>query len=434
MGIKGHCTGVAVALLSLSLGLAGCVTQDNYQPLQYPVLSGCPNCQGPRAMAGAAGTLGAPRAGDGQVVQTAYQEHGDLHDGGPGLVMSEGDIVMGRRRLGGRLGLGDPKAVDSPPAGGNCCPRELTMTSHPPFTVAPPDVLLIDVLRAVPKGPYRLEPMEALQIAVTDTLPNQPIAGSYMISPEGMVNLGFTYGSVRVGGMSLEDAEVAIRKQLAGILKNANVTVGVVQFRGIQQIGGQHLVRPDGTISLGTYGSVYVAGFTLGQVKCEVEKYLSAYLVNPQVSVDILSYNSKKFYVIFDGGGYGQQIFPIPSTGNETVLDAISRVGGLAPVSSTHHIVLARPSPCDMGCNQILPVDWKAVLLGSTCTNYQVFPGDRIYVYANKLIAFDNYLAQVLAPVERIFGIVLLGTTTVQQFRNNGNGNGNGAGFIVAPR
>jgi protein involved in polysaccharide export with SLBB domain len=168
------------------------------------------------------------------------------------------------------------------------------MESHPAYTVAPPDVLLIDVIRAVPRGPYRLEPLEALQIAVTGTLPNQPIAGTFMISPEGTINLGFNYGSVRIGGMTLEEAEVAVRSHLNKILKGPMVTLGLIQFRNIQQIAGQHLVRPDGTISLGRYGSVYVAGFTLGQIKCELEHCLAAYLVNPQVSVDILSYNSKK--------------------------------------------------------------------------------------------------------------------------------------------
>ena len=46
----------------------------------------------------------------------------------------------------------------------------------------------------MPKGPYRLEPLEVLQIAVTGTLPNQPINGGFMITPEGNINLGFDYG------------------------------------------------------------------------------------------------------------------------------------------------------------------------------------------------------------------------------------------------
>jgi polysaccharide export outer membrane protein len=399
----------ASTLVGLCLGVCGCVeTQTAFQSMFSPMPSGYVQGQGPMAAGPGGNPAGTPPGGS-QVVQTAY------------------------RPLAGGVPLGQPVPVDSLPEEGNCCPRELTPVSHPPYTVAPPDVLLIDALRLVPRGPYRLEPLEVLQIAVTDTLPSQPIAATFMITPEGTINLGYSYGSVRIGGLTLAEAESAVRKHLGNILKSPTVNLALVQFRGMQQIRGEHLVRPDGTISLGTYGSIYVAGLTVGQVKCVVEKYLSEYLVNPQVSVDILSYNSKKYYVIFDGGGYGQQVFALPVTGNETVLDGISRVGGLAPVSSTRKIILARPSPVHMGCNQLLPVDWKAVEMGSTATNYQIFPGDRIYVYANPLIEFDNRLAQFLAPIERVFGAILLGTSTVQSFRSNNNGNGT-FGFITPVR
>ena len=121
------------------------------------------------------------------------------------------------------------------------------------------------------------------------------------------------------------------------------VSVSLAQFRGMQQIRGEHLVRPDGTITLGTYGSVYVAGMTLGQIKWVVEQHLSEYLQDPQVAVDVFAYNSKVYYVIFDGAGYGMQVFRLPITGNETVLDAVSRVNGLAAVASKRRLWLARP-------------------------------------------------------------------------------------------
>jgi polysaccharide export outer membrane protein len=351
-------------------------------------------------------------------------------------------------------GLGTPDIATTPPLDGSVAPipgpgpgpgpgpdqkrplpSELVPTSHPPYRVAPPDILLIDALRVVPRGPYRLEPLEVLTINVSDTLKGEPITGQFMISPEGSVNLGYNYGSVRVGGLSLDQAQQAIFNHLSNILKNPNVNLAVTQFRGLQQVAGQHLVRPDGTISMGTYGSVYVAGLTLGQVKCVVEKYLSEYLVNPQVSVDVLAYNSQKIYVIYDGGGFGQQIVPLPVTGNETVLDAISALGGLATVSSKKLIWVARPSPCNLNCNVILPVDWNAITMnGQTCTNYQLFPGDRVYVHANRLIELDNYLAQILSPIERIFGAILLGNFTVRSFQsNNGNNNGGTTGGLFVP-
>jgi len=264
------------------------------------------------------------------------------------------------------------------------CPKELRPVSHPPYTISPPDILYIDAVRLIPKPPYRLESLEVVLLSVTDTLPNAPIMGQYVISPEGMLSLGFNYGAVRVGGLTLDQAQTAIRNHLGKILRNPQVTLALAQFRGIQQVRGQHLVRPDGTIGLGTYGSVYVAGMTLGQAKCVSERYLSHYLQDPQVAVDVLAYNSKVYYVIYDGAGFGQQIFRLPATGNETVLDAISQVQGLAAVSSKKRIWLARPAPDDLGCSQVLPVDWNAITQGAvTNTNYQVFPGDRIYVDSN---------------------------------------------------
>src|SRR5205823_9510052 len=110
-----------------------------------------------------------------------------------------------------------------------------------------------------------------------------------------------------------DEAQRVIRRHLSKILKDdPQVTVALAQFRGMQQIRGEHLVRPDGTVSLGTYGSVYVAGLSLGQAKCVIEKHLSEYLVNPQISIDVFAYNSKVFYVIFDGGGFGPQIYRLP--------------------------------------------------------------------------------------------------------------------------
>ena len=291
-------------------------------------------------------------------------------------------------------------------------PRELTPVSHPPYTVAPPDILWIDALRMVPKPPYRIEPLEVLVINVTETLPNQPISGQATVSPEGMVNLGFAYGSVHVAGLTLEQAQEAIRQHLSNICAQWPGYGRAVPVALMQQVRGQHLIRQDGTISLGTYGSAYVAGMTLDQIKSVLEQHLSKFLLDPQVSVDVFAYNSKVFYIIFDGGGYGQQVFRLPVTGNETVLDAISRVQGLPPVASKRLIWLARPTSACSPCNQILPVDWNAITqAGSTATNYQIFPGDRIFVQSNRLIYAGNLLNQVLNPVEQLMGVTFLGPT-----------------------
>jgi polysaccharide export outer membrane protein len=118
--------------------------------------------------------------------------------------------------------------------------------------------------------------------------------------------------------------------------------------------------------------------------------------------------------VIFDGGGYGQQIVRLPITGNETILDAIAQVSGLTPVSNKHRIRLARPSPACAPEDQVLAVDWEAITTrGRTETNYQLQPGDRVYIDSDCWVAFDTRLARILSPFERMFGFTLLGSGTV---------------------
>lgn len=322
-------------------------------------------------------------------------------------------------------GIPDPMHAAGP------MPTELSKVSLPCYRVEPPDILLIDTLRMIPLPPYLIEPLDILIVTVPQTLPNQPIAGNYPVSPDGSLNLGFVYGSVRVAGMTLEKAEIVIRNHLRKFINDPQVSVSLGQLRAVQQTRGEHLVGPDGTISLGTYGDVYVAGMTRGEAKCAIERYLSRFLLNPEISLSIYAYNSKVYYVITDGGGYGQQVYRFPSTGNETVLDAISNISGLPAVASKRKIWVARPAPPGHPCDQVLPVDWNAIVEGgSTKTNYQIFPGDRIYVKADCLIAFDNTLAKIFAPIERVLGITLLGSTTVNSFRNNNNGNG---AFIAVP-
>lgn len=309
-------------------------------------------------------------------------------------------------------------------------PREGNRVSMPPYIIGPPDVLLIDAVRIVPMPPYHIEPLDALFIQVTGALKTAPIAGLYGVEPDGRLDLGASYGSVAVAQKTLEGAKTAIETLLKAKLNppfEVSVSLGI--SRAKQQIKGQHLVRPDGTIGLGTYGSVLVDGLTLDEAKAAIEEHLSRFLQKPEIAVDVFSYNHHGYYVITDGGGYGQQVIRLPFTGKETVLDAISQINGLPAVSSKKHIWVARPLADDPRKDAILPVDWNGITFrGAMATNYQVFPGDRIYVKADTLITTDNVLSKLYAPVERTLGLLLLGNFTVRGLSGQNNG-GSGGGF-----
>jgi polysaccharide export outer membrane protein len=299
-------------------------------------------------------------------------------------------------------------------------PRELAPASLPPYVIEPPDVLVIDAVRLVPKPPYRVAPLDVLAIQVTgNLLPNTTISGLYPVDAEGAVNLGFDYKTVRLEGMTLEEARAAIEKHLKNWLKMPFEVAPVVlgESRAIQQIRGPHLVRPDGTVGLGAYGSVYVDNMTIPEATAAIERHLSALFLKPEISLDVSGFNSKVYYVITDLAGNGESVARLPVTGKTTVLDAVSNVNGISPLGSTHHVYLVRPTECGKKEDEVYPVDWKALAhCGDARTNYQVMPGDRIYVMGAPLIKTYTYLDRVLAIPERIFGVVGLGNLTVREF------------------
>jgi polysaccharide export outer membrane protein len=283
----------------------------------------------------------------------------------------------------------------------NDLPRELNKVAMPPYRVEPPDVLVINALRVVPRPPYKIEPLDELTIQAppAQVLPNEPIGGTYAVGPDGSVDLGYSYGKVAVAGLTPEQARAAVSKHVADLhsIKPPAVSVALRRVRGAEQVRGEHPVRMDGTVGLGGYGDVFLAGLTLAEAKLAVEAQLGRALVNPEVTVDVAAANSKAYYVICDGG-CGQQVIRRPLLGGETVLDAVSELHGLPP-SCTARVWVARPVPGQVGYRQVLPVDWAAITEGgATNTNYQLFPGDRVYVRAARDgMAWGSGVSKVMA-------------------------------------
>jgi protein involved in polysaccharide export with SLBB domain len=136
-------------------------------------------------------------------------------------------------------------------------------------------------------------------------------------------------------------------------------------------------VQPDGTIDLGKYGRPVVAGKTLPEVEQIVVEAIKAKEKNTiAITVRLLARPGNVYYVLGEVNAPGA--FPI--TGSNTVLSAITQAGGPTRRASEQNIILARPSAPD-GCRLVLPVCYTNIVqLGDTTTNYQIHPGDRIFV------------------------------------------------------
>jgi polysaccharide export outer membrane protein len=304
--------------------------------------------------------------------------------------------------------------------------RELDKMAMPPYIIEPPDVILIDAVNVIPLPPHRIKNFDVLQVNIDGTLFERPIEGEFVVEPDGTLNLGFEYGNVRVLGMTIDEAKAEIEKHLLKTLKNPIIrTVSLAFTAAAQQIAGPHLVRPDGTVDLGTYGQVFVAGLTIQDAKKKIEKHLSAELQDPEVLLDIQDYRSKVYYIVTKQPGVGVSVQALPLDGSETVLDAIRRVGGIGAETDPTAVYIARPRT-DGGCPLIIPVDLKAIaILGDARTNYQLLPGDRLVLPPEDLAEFTAYVDAFTAPFERILGFVTFMQSTFQRLKHPGRNNNN---------
>jgi len=136
-------------------------------------------------------------------------------------------------------------------------------------------------------------------------------------------------------------------------------------------------VLPDGAIELGEYGRPVVAGKTVPQIEMEVRQLVKAKEKKDIVmNVRLVSRQSKVYYVLGEVNSPGS----FPLSGRETTLDGIMAAGGLSRQAKEKGIILVRPSQAQ-GCREVLPVCYPQIVqLGDTTTNYQLRPGDRIYV------------------------------------------------------
>ena len=359
--------------------------------------------------------------------------------------------------VGGLLMLGSGCAVFAPHPGphdwhpqefnsaaASEIPRELSKATLQAYRVEPPDILVIEAVNNIRPPSDKLRAGDELLIRASNTLPIDPegdaitnqfrvINSIYNIQSDGAVDLGPEYGTVRVAGLTLAAAKTEIIDHLRDTvgLAKPSVAISMPDVTGKQVITGEHLVRPDGTISLGVYGEVRVSGHTLREIKQIIESHLQQEVHNPEVTVDVLGYNSKQIYVVTDGGGLGESVTRIPYTGNDTVLDVLAQINGLSQVSSKE-IWVARPSPADMSVAQTMPVDWWGITRGGlTATNYQLFPGDRVFIRSDHMIRYGNTISKVLAPFERVMGFTIFGHGVVRslQFGHLRGGNNALGGF-----
>ncbi len=239
-------------------------------------------------------------------------------------------------------------------------PNEFKKVSMPDYIVEPPDLIVVEVLEA---------------------LPGRPISGERLVRPDGKISLSF-YGDVYVAGLTLPEVKEKIVLHLRKYLHD-------------QALG---LIKVDDN------GDIIYDEKTKEPVRIEPRD-------SEMVFVDVTAYNSKNYYVLGDVAVPGR----MPITGNETVLDAINYANGLTPTAAPQNIRLVRPAPPGACCEQVLPVNMAAITSGGDpTTNYQLMPGDRIVVYRDPIVRLTVFIDRLAAPFQTVVGSMLQTAFTIR--------------------
>jgi polysaccharide biosynthesis/export protein len=155
-------------------------------------------------------------------------------------------------------------------------------------------------------------------------------------------------------------------------------------------------VGPDGKMYYNLLPGLDVWGLTLGQTRDLVEKQLTKYLSEPQVSLTLRLVGSK--YVWMLGRVNKPGVYPLPAP--TTLLESIAAAGGtsrsLSQVESEELADLRHSFVVRDG--QFLPVDFRRLLReGDTSQNIYLQPDD--FVYVASVLAQEVYvLGAVKAP------------------------------------
>jgi protein involved in polysaccharide export with SLBB domain len=149
----------------------------------------------------------------------------------------------------------------------------------------------------------------------------------------------------------------------------------VIEVRVYQEkeLSGLYRVGADGSISYPLIGLVDVSGQTPTELTKTLTKRLQAdYLRNPQISVFVKEFNSKKVFVL----GEVRKPGTFRYADRMTIVQAVTLAGGLKSLAAKDRLILTRVVDGD---EQKFVVPFKEISQGSS-KNVLLRPGDIVFV------------------------------------------------------
>ncbi len=139
-------------------------------------------------------------------------------------------------------------------------------------------------------------------------------------------------------------------------------------------LSGSVTVRPDGYVTLPLLNEVQIAGLTTGQLRKLLEQKYKEFTTDPFVTISVGGISSAEVFLIGPGTGRNGAF---PLKGNESVLQLITRMGGLGIFADRSNIRIIRREGVKI--TEFI-VDYDAIIKGDLKQDLLLRPGDRIII------------------------------------------------------
>jgi polysaccharide export outer membrane protein len=138
-------------------------------------------------------------------------------------------------------------------------------------------------------------------------------------------------------------------------------------------LSGSVKVRPDGYITLPLINEVQVAGQTTANLRKTLEDKYKEFTTDPFITIRVEAIASSEVFLVGQVGKPGA----FPLSGNETVLQLLTRAGGLGIFADRSNIRVVRR---DGSRVTEYTVDYDAIVKGDLKQDVLLRPGDRVIV------------------------------------------------------
>lgn len=152
----------------------------------------------------------------------------------------------------------------------------------------------------------------------------------------------------------------------------------VVQVKVYQEDDLDAKVRlsPDGSVTLPLLGQVKIGGKTREQAAAVIrDKLAEKYLVNPQVTVDVLEFSKRRFTVL--GQVQRPGTFEFPADQSLNLLQALSMAGGYTRLGAANKVTVQRGEGAE---KKVFKLDADSMAKEAGVKIFEVLPDDTISV------------------------------------------------------